>query len=503
MVEVRDVLRELDLGKSVAEFDDALERYFVETETFRDLVADEGDIVAGDKGTGKTALFKILAKRYHEFPELQKVEVVPGFNPTGNPVFQQLSETHLSAEGDFITVWKAYVLSLAGNWVLRLFEGDFTESMRELDRLLKNVGLRSQDDSPNKVFTTLVGLFTRLANLKAAQVSMSATPQGVPVLIPRLEFEAPQEDGEEPKFIRHEEALGILDEVLEELDLTVWVVLDRLDEAFVGYPSIELPALRALLRTYLDLNAFPHIRLKLFVRNDLFRKITQGGGGFVNLTHVNARKISIVWEDDDLKDLLRRRFAENTRFLELLGVTDGSAIFDAVFPPQVDLGTRKPQTWNWMTGRIRDGNNVKPPRNLIDLVLNAKQAQLRIEQRFSSEFRAGSPVIGADALKGGLTQLSKQRVEDTLLAEAGDYASIIERFRNGKAEHNEETIAALLGTGPAETAEAIKALREIGFLEPVGSSYKIPMIYRQGLGVSQGKAFQPSASTAIEDEDEE
>src|SRR5439155_8400580 len=113
-VYVKDILHELDLGNSVAEFDQALERYFVETETFRSLVSDKGDIIAGDKGTGKTALFKILRQRYTTMPELKNVEVLPGFNPTGNPVFQRLIEANLSSEGEYITVWKAYVLSLVG-----------------------------------------------------------------------------------------------------------------------------------------------------------------------------------------------------------------------------------------------------------------------------------------------------------------------------------------------------------------------------------------------------
>jgi hypothetical protein len=324
------------------------------------------------------------------------------------------------------------------------------------------------------------------------------------MVVPRLEFDDVRDDAAgEPEVIRHEEALALLDRVLQEIDLTIWVVLDRLDEAFVGYAAIEVPALRALLRTYLDLIAFPRIRLKLFVRNDLFRKITQGG--FVNLTHVEARKIPIVWEDDDLFDLLRRRFGENAKFLDFLHANGDSPedIFAAVFPRQVDMGTRKPTTWRWMTSRIRDGNNVKPPRNLIDLVTKAQDAQLRAEQRASSEFHEGSPVIGGEALKSGLAALSKQRVEDTLLAEAGDYASIIERFRGSKAEHNEDTITTLLGLQPAETRETIKALAEIGFLEPSGSSYKIPMLYRQGLGVIQGKAFQTSAAGAADEGDDE
>lgn len=62
METVREALQSLDLGKSVAEFDDALERYFVETNAFRELVHDQRDIIAGDKGTGKTAIYRILQK---------------------------------------------------------------------------------------------------------------------------------------------------------------------------------------------------------------------------------------------------------------------------------------------------------------------------------------------------------------------------------------------------------------------------------------------------------
>ena len=61
-MDVRDVLRTLDLGNSVAEHDDALERYFVETEAFRSLVSGDTDIIAGDKGTGKTALYRKSSK---------------------------------------------------------------------------------------------------------------------------------------------------------------------------------------------------------------------------------------------------------------------------------------------------------------------------------------------------------------------------------------------------------------------------------------------------------
>ena len=90
---MKDLLRELNLGSSVAEHDQALAQYFVETATFRKLVEGHVDVVAGDKGTGKTALFLILKERHRNYGELSDVEVLAAFNPAGTPVFQRLLET--------------------------------------------------------------------------------------------------------------------------------------------------------------------------------------------------------------------------------------------------------------------------------------------------------------------------------------------------------------------------------------------------------------------------
>jgi hypothetical protein len=301
------------------------------------------------------------------------------------------------------------------------------------------------------------------------------------------------------RVVTQEEAYELLEEVLRQENLTFWVAVDRLDEAFQGFPAAEVPALRALLRTYLDLQAYSRIRLKLFLRRDLFRRVT--AGGFVNLTHVNARRIDIEWDDEDLFDLLFRRFQENPEFLSALGVdVEAEGIFAAVFPAQVDAGTRKPTTWSWILSRIRDGNGIKPPRNLIDLVKKSQEAQLRHEGRAASEFSPGEPLIRSESLKRGLAALSKERVEDTLLAEAGEHAALIERFRGGKTEHNVESLRIVLGLRDEETREAMKILLELGFLEGAGDSLKVPMLYRDGLELTQGKAF---SSDQADDDDEE
>lgn len=497
---IKDILRGLDLGSSVAEHDEALEVYFIETDVFQALVDDRRDTVAGDKGTGKTALYKILQQRYPTL--LSDVEVLAGFNPAGAPVFQRLTEGEPLTEGQYITIWKAYFLALVGNWVLQLNEGGFSYKMEELDSLLKSTGLSSADGSASTVFSQIVNLFRRLTNPKSAEVAVTITADGLPVIAPRVEFG----DGEIAEtLVRHDDALRLLNDVLDEVGYSVWVVLDRLDEAFQGFPQAEIPALRALLRTYLDLAEFDRITVKLFVRKDLFRRII--ASGFVNLTHVNARKVEIVWDEEDLLDLLCRRLRENSEFVAALGIPRDASnedLFYAVFPKQVDQGSRRPTTWNWMLARIRDGNGITPPRNLIDLVTKAQEAQLRKEQRSAAEYDPSghAGVIQSDAIKRGLAALSTERVEDTLLAEAGEHAPTIERFRDGRAEHNEDSIAATLGVSVPDARASIKPLLEIGFLEQTGDTYKVPMIYRGGLSITQGKAFAPDEAAEDEHEDD-
>jgi hypothetical protein len=490
---IHEVLNLIELGSSVAEYEDELERYFVETDTFRALVEDKADIIAGEKGTGKTALFRYLQRRYPEITELSKVEVLTGFNPSGSPVFQRLINTGLQTEGQYITIWKTYILSLVGNWLLQLCEGHYSENTRQLDVLLNKIGLRSQDDTAQTIFSRLTNWAQRLLNPKSAGMEVTFDAFGIPILTPKVEFVDPSPAGSadlEAELILHDDALLALNSALAENDITIWVALDRLDEAFIGYPDVEIPALRALFRTYLDLFAFERMRLKIFVRKDLFRKITRDR--FVNLTHVNARKREITWDNEDLFLLICKRIKENEEFLALVDPPNPSdqELFELIFPEQVDQGERRPTTWNWMLSHTRDGNGSVPPRNLIDLVNKTKEEQLRREQRVPRMYTIGLSLIEPEALKRALSRLSVERVEDTLLAEASrEVAVLIEAFRDSKAEHNDDSVARLFGVEKAQARSFAKVLMDVGFFEQSDTSYKIPILYRDGLNISRGKAF--------------
>lgn len=497
------LLQALDIGNSVAEFDPALERYFVETALFRQFVADRYDIVSGDKGTGKTAIFRFVTERRRNYDQLRDIELLPAFNIAGQPVFFELTRSSVLTEGEYNSLWKAYILSVAGNYLIEILG---TEGrLREVEEILELSDLKVGDYRPESIFQRLKTTLKAFLRPKAVEGSVSVLETGLPIVTGKV---VPDygEEVEGGVVIPHDYALGRLQDALEELGLSVWVVFDRLDEAFQGAPEHELPALRALLRVYLDLNHLERVRVKLFIRNDLFTRITIGG--FVNLTHVNARRLRLSWSPEDLLDLLTRRVLDNPSVLKVVGVDDPSSIDsqearlklleERIFPDQVDPGRRKPTTWNWILSRIRDGQDVRPPRNLIDLVEFAREAQLREDEREKAEW-VSPPLIDREAIKRGLSRLSAARLEDTLMAEYPHLQVYFEQFRRAKAEHNRESLAEQLGLLAPDLDEAIDGLTTCGFLEPIGASWKVPMLYRDGLGITQGKAFAPDEPV---DEDE-
>lgn len=488
---VREILQKLEFGNPVAEYDRGLPNYFFVTDAFRYLISGKVDIIAGDKGTGKTAIYQHLSQFYSKVPELSGVEVISGFNSVGEPIFRRLGDEEKLTDGQYVTLWKMYFLSLVGNWLLKKPRSGSSAAMKNLEALLSKVDLLSTDDGAANVFLRLMKWLRNNATPKAIGMDVSLNEFGIPVFSPKVELgKAADSEKIRPEIISHQEAFSTLNTALKEKKIVVWVVMDRLDEAFVGRPDIETLALRGLIRTFMDLREFENICLKLFVRNDLFRKITKDG--FVNLTHVSARKREIVWDDNDLYAMLCQRIRQNEELLRNIGLyrPTEAQLFRALFPDQISQARGHPSTWKWMLSQIRDGNNVKSPRNVIDLCVMAQEEQLRKERRSPVEFTTDGHLIESDALKTAAVRLSKQRIEDTLLAEYGEDVKIaIKAFQNGKSDHTEKSLSELFHISDRlQIGLVIKVLCDIGFLEQVGSGYRVPPIYRAGLNITSGSS---------------
>jgi len=109
------LLQNLNLGSSVAEFDDILSSTRVDTSAFTDIYFDKVDLVPGTKGSGKTALFRIFVDFLPDtLLQSRKVVIAHGVQRQGDSVFHAYKDRFEKlSEDDFVNFWCIYLTSLA------------------------------------------------------------------------------------------------------------------------------------------------------------------------------------------------------------------------------------------------------------------------------------------------------------------------------------------------------------------------------------------------------
>jgi hypothetical protein len=64
-------------------------------------------------------------------------------------------------------------------------------------------------------------------------------------------------------------------------------------------------------------------------------------------------------------------------------------------------------------------------------------------------------------------------------------------------------LSSLFGVNAEQAKASVKPLVAIGFLEVIKGSFKVPSLFREGMKITQGKAFEDSSTKNAEDEDDE
>ena len=107
-----DLLKQVSLGVQVAEEEvKALASYFVETNEWTRIARGEIDIIRGEKGSGKSAIYSLLMTKVGAFFD-QNILLVPAENPRGATVFKDLVADPPTTEQEFNALWKLYLLTI-------------------------------------------------------------------------------------------------------------------------------------------------------------------------------------------------------------------------------------------------------------------------------------------------------------------------------------------------------------------------------------------------------
>ena len=106
------ILKQVTFGSQIAEDEvQQLQNYFVETHQWNQISKGEIDIIRGEKGAGKSAIYSLLSTRNAEFLE-KGVLLVAAENPRGATVFKDLIGDPPASEEEFRWLWKVYIVTI-------------------------------------------------------------------------------------------------------------------------------------------------------------------------------------------------------------------------------------------------------------------------------------------------------------------------------------------------------------------------------------------------------
>lgn len=493
------LLKSIQFGHRIAEDEaEELAKYFVSTEDWRRLFENEIDIIYGTKGAGKSALYAILDSKKMELFD-KSVLLATAENPRGNTVFEGLTASPPTSEVEFIRLWKLYFLvitvSIFKDWGVDKDNKKFLQ----LKEILEEANLIPVQRGLKSILKACRDYIKNIANIESLQPGVdlnevTGLPSGVNL---KVSFRETSVNEQKNDIWSLDSLYDLLEESLSEIGFSLWIAVDRLDVAFSDSIDLETNALRALFKVYRDLAKYSQIKIKIFLRDDIWRRITVQG--FREASHI-TKTLTITWDKASLLNLIIRRLLNNQILVEeyqikkeevLENYSMQEQLFYRFFPEQIDIGDKKPKTMDWMIGRVKDGNNIVAPRELIHLLNESQKQQINSFQIGKSDLD-GELLIGRNAFKSALDIVSKVRLEQTLYAEYPDLKVYIQKLEGQKTEHSIRTLSSIWNIENEESMAIAKKLSEIGFFEEKGEvndpKFWIPFIYRNELKLIQGSA---------------
>jgi hypothetical protein len=363
------LLKELSFGSQVAEEEIAfLESYFVETDQWNRIVGGKVDIVRGEKGAGKSAIYLLLSKSSNSLLD-RSIPLVSGENPRGATVFKDLISDPPTSEPEFVVLWKIYILAIICHELrdLGISGGDIGSVFSALEE----AGLLEAKLNLSGLLRLAQNFARRLLTQPKIEAGLELDPNtGMPSgIIGRISLGEPTGELRKRGISSVDGMFEKVNNGLKESGYSMWVLLDRLDVAFAESHELEANAIRALIRVYSDIRAMDQISIKIFLREDIWKRIT--AKGLREASHITRFEI-MRWTPPMLLNLILRRILSNRVILDRFNIDRDDVLknsqrqddlFARFFPRRLIRGLRRPRhSIGWSVDaptprvRLRRGN---------------------------------------------------------------------------------------------------------------------------------------------------
>ncbi len=492
----QNLIQSITFGESIAEQEsEKLKNYFFKTEFWNLVRNGTTDIIYGAKGAGKSALYTSIVNDTDALFD-EGILVSLAENPTGNTAFSNLKNDPPTSETQFVRLWKLYFLVITANEFNKYEIND--KSALQVLEILRDCNLVPAQNKLSGFLKVCMDFVRSIQNGKEFSTTAEFDSMGMYSGQKfSISFGEPSKSDFDKGLVSIEYAHDLLQKSLLENKIKLWIIIDRLDVAFTESEELETNALRALFKAYLDLVPYSEIKFKIFLRDDIWDKINNGG--FREASHITKYQ-NLRWSKESLLNLLIRRIIDNSELVTFLNINKEDTLsnfskqenlFYTLFPKQIDVGTRKSNTLDWILSRTKDGKGINTPRELVQLLKHAREIELKSLENGINDL-TDNLIISKQSFKKAVDLVSRQRMEQTIYAEFPTLKEYMEALRKDKAEHSIDTLSIKWSKSKEETFEIAKNLQKIGFFEEKGERpnlrFKIPFIYRPFLQITQGAA---------------
>ena len=513
-LETSQVLASLQFGRVDAETDQRFDHCFIGTDMLRHVLQPQHSLLIGAKGSGKSAIFRLLCDDLAKLRPLLPKDVEEVFSI---PVYGLQSEEYIGGTDlrelnpttvdDFRYFWLLYlglkaVTRLTKDPRITQLVEKKPAAKQQFDTLLKiagELGL-SHEDNPASTLKHKLGSW-----IKPAQTQGSSDPQEMSKLFAQS-FQ--QRTGMSAIAL-----LDTIDRMLREINSLAWMMLDKLDLLFIGDNARLRTAITALVQLLVEYsNRFRNIHFKVFLRTDIYHHLR-----IVNKSHLVSYTTEMKWRGPLLMKLLvsravtdplvrsfcEEKIGEPVDVTNVIVGTDEyvQKIFYVIFDPSIGRGRKSedpPNTHEWILSRLVDGMGYTFPREIVHL------GNLAVERQREMDRNAGkhtSPyLITAEAIQDAFANVSSYRCDTYLYSEFPELSKHFDVFRGSDSPtfHRQELYMLFEPLSP-KGDEAIRAVYHAGLLIPLGRNvdasqrFRVPLLYKSGLGITERrKRSRPS-----------
>jgi hypothetical protein len=522
----QQVLSGLNFGRVDAESDSRFDNCFIGTDTLKQVLLPQHSLVLGSKGSGKSAAFRLLCD------DLQRVKA---FLPQGYnnifpvPAYGLQSEEYLpgveiralksTSVDDFRYFWLLYIglktiaMLLQDQKIEKLVAKSKNEklkiSLKTFEQVLDDIGIVQKRSAMSKLRQRLGQV------INPSSRNNSLLTEDV--------------DNIFSESFRHKTGMSVMalldnvDTILRETNCLAWIMLDKLDLLFIDDFEKLKAAITGLVQLLVEHgNRFKHIHFKIFLRNDIYRQLH-----IVNKSHLISYTTEMKWRESLLLKLIVsravadpvvREYCEKAseEEVDVAKVIEGSdeyvlhlfyIIFEATADADSEADSIIPFTHEWIFKHLTDGMGNIYPREIIYLGNLAVEKQREINRKEGKHF--SNRLISTDALKEAFAAVSVYRCDTYLYSEFPHLSKHFDVFRgSNKATFQREELYQLFERFEPNGDEAIRVVYDAGLLTPTGRTvdssmeFKIPLLYRTGLGIAQrGNKFRAVTKSSFSQED--